>query len=812
MPFWDELYAGEMDKSELLPSMETYSFKDAAVILHSSATVPARQAAPDDILRGAMATKSDLLFCVPSMIEAWCRIPEQVEWITQTQGVFYGGGPLASEVGDPLARKGVDNFRESNGMDWAYFSLSSCCGTHFVPLDDENAQLILTINEYQVPAVLNTMVDGVPAYDTNDILAPHPTKKGLWKVAGRSDEHIMHSTGEKPQSRFDINDEEKLAGFRNAIWPTVEKVNSFVPQHSRLFKAMIIVSSPSKPFTYTTKGTPRRPAIITEYQPEIEALYATVNETTQAHLPPPRSWSLPHAIEFVRCVVQEVMTRHILDTDDIFQKGCDSLQATWIRNSILHALRQTTQVNSRAVPGNFDYQHPSISGLAQYVSGLVSTEKPSDDMVDEKQRVAAMHVMVQKYSRDLPRHTPKMDRPARSVVLVTGTTGSLGAALLAALVDDPKVSKVYAFNRKGPQSLEERQRQVLAERGYDAERIVKSGKVVFIDADTSGDKLGLQMDSYEKVRTSVTHILHNDTSQRYEDVLPLTAPDSMAGDLQAFPQLLRLEPSPFSPPPQLLYVSSIGMLAHASRSDPVLEEPVDASIALASGYTESKWVSETLLENVGDDLAKAGTPLRTVVVRLGQITGSSGNGAWNTTEQIPALVKSSTYLRCLPDFDAEASWIAVNAAARATIDMLHSSGSAFSTYHLTHPRPVHWRTLFAPIAQALELQSVAYDVWLQQLRNSSERSRRMAPDQEVEELQRNPALKLVEHFEEMFAGGAKGGDEASEVAREALGLPKLSVAQAVQVAPSLSEESLPQLTAKDTMQGVRYWKSIGYLQ
>lgn len=45
--------------------------------------------------------------------------------------------------------------------------------------------------------VTNTMVDGVGAYATSDILAPHPTKPNYWKVFGRADDQIMHNTGEK---------------------------------------------------------------------------------------------------------------------------------------------------------------------------------------------------------------------------------------------------------------------------------------------------------------------------------------------------------------------------------------------------------------------------------------------------------------------------------------------------------------------------------------------------------------------------------------------------------------------------------------
>jgi hypothetical protein len=38
---------------------------------------------------------------------------------------------------------------------------------------------------------------------------------------------------------------------------------------------MILTASPSKPFEYTPKGTPRRPVALRLYSSEIEALYRT---------------------------------------------------------------------------------------------------------------------------------------------------------------------------------------------------------------------------------------------------------------------------------------------------------------------------------------------------------------------------------------------------------------------------------------------------------------------------------------------------------------------------------------------------------
>ena len=56
------------------------------------------------------------------------------------------------------------------------------------------------------PSVVNTRVDGVDAYATSDLFEPHPDAakrargRGLWRLIGRVDDQIMHSTGEKVRS------------------------------------------------------------------------------------------------------------------------------------------------------------------------------------------------------------------------------------------------------------------------------------------------------------------------------------------------------------------------------------------------------------------------------------------------------------------------------------------------------------------------------------------------------------------------------------------------------------------------------------
>lgn len=87
---------------------------------------------------------------------------------------------------------------------------------------------------------------------------------------------------------------------------------------------MIFVSSRTKPFSYTDKGTPRRHAMVREYEQEIENLYnGQALETLTLEVPPPTSWDESSSLDFVQEIVTAVLRRHVQDDADIFRFGCD---------------------------------------------------------------------------------------------------------------------------------------------------------------------------------------------------------------------------------------------------------------------------------------------------------------------------------------------------------------------------------------------------------------------------------------------------------------------------------------------------------
>ncbi|KAK0230498.1 hypothetical protein IW262DRAFT_1478004 [Armillaria fumosa] len=208
-------------------------------------------------------------------------------------------------------------------------------------------------NVFSEPSVINTNVDDADGFAISDLFAPHPTKPGYWKIIGRIDDQIVHNTGKKTNTG-------PLESMFNRD-PHVLAVIMFgrgkyhAPQHSRLFKDMIIVAKPGRPFVYTAKNTVRRQAVLNDYRAEIVTLYETVEDRARSGILPPLEWIDTSTLEFVHNVVLQTLHRLVLDNQDLFQHDCDSLHATRIRNTLLRALRDSVGLDTSQFPDDLVY-------------------------------------------------------------------------------------------------------------------------------------------------------------------------------------------------------------------------------------------------------------------------------------------------------------------------------------------------------------------------------------------------------------------------------------------------------------------------
>jgi hypothetical protein len=141
----------------------------------------------------------------------------------------------------------------------------------------------------------------------------------------------------------------------------------------------------------------------------------------------------------------------------------------------------------------FDY--PTLNDLSIAIALLVE-HGHDDSKVDIEQAITAM---IKKYTTDLPRPVSQQtaEPRERAVVLLTGSTGNIGSEVLAALLANDRVAKVYTLNRPSAVS-HDRQRAAFAERALDT-RLLKDPKLVPLVGNVFNERLGLEPKNFDEV-------------------------------------------------------------------------------------------------------------------------------------------------------------------------------------------------------------------------------------------------------------------------------------------------------------------------
>ncbi|KAJ7670303.1 hypothetical protein B0H17DRAFT_202349 [Mycena rosella] len=435
-------------------------------------------ATPERILRSAVAARCTTILCPPTFLEEWAKDASSIEQLRSFTHVSFAGGPLPQHAGNILEQNGVplslvygsteagaiaQMWKTPHKEGWEYFQLIDGESTVLVPIEDDSSGLLFHLIIKESPtrclALTNTEIDGVRACDTGDILQQSPTNSEVYRLYGRVDDQIMHSNGEKtnpgplehilaqnplvkttlmfgrgkPHAGVLVMPSEEVSNrdsFRDAIWPTVEEANKFAPSHSRLFKEMIILSNPSKPFHLTAKGTLRRNAILQDYAQEIKDAYDAFDQasfSSSAFGAGSRGGEnvVNDALEIVRTHVHAHVNPSISDNEDLFEAGADSLLAARIRRDIMQSLSEPSlnipDVVVQSLPNDVVFTSPSIGRLASFIHGIIvcSAALPQTGLTFMKSVPAS--ILDQKDNTIVRLREPEAGEPP--LILVHGGTG-----------------------------------------------------------------------------------------------------------------------------------------------------------------------------------------------------------------------------------------------------------------------------------------------------------------------------------------------------------------------------------------------------
>lgn len=751
------------------------------------------------------------IFCAPALLEQLLQEPKGLEQAKRLDFILYTGGPLSPSAGDRLSR--VTDICQLYGQtetgviaalvplreNWSYFEWQPAYETTMELISEDVYEMVIHRDPSLawIRGICHIFPD-VEEWRTRDLFKPHPSNPNLWRFHGRTDDILVLSNGEKfnpvPMEGI-VQGHELVSGalivgqgrFQAAllveprhnvmtqdslideIWPSVQQANVEGPGHAKILRSKIVITSPEKPFLRAGKGTVVRGTTTKLYASEIESLYA--NRNTQL-LPGDPILAAPYNLEACRQFVRACSTSffpetNITETDDFFALGLDSLQTVELAGGIKTGLRHHPKASDLSwLSTKTIYTNPTIFSLAKLIHSRLNsestTETGSSDL--KEHREARMNALVEEYTRDLPqkKEVRSISPTSKISVALTGSTGSLGSHLLRALLDDPNVSKVYCLNRSA--DAQKRHERNFAEHGLDyglgnPQVLVGRGgigcsitgpKAEFIKADFGRPLFGLSARKLAELTNDVNVIIHNAWKVDFNHSLESFEETHIRGVRNFIDWSIGSTLHP-----HIFFVSSISSVGNWGAShgsnESVSEIPVtDSSVAQALGYGESKHVSERIL-----DIAATRSGVPASILRVGQIAGSltPSDEAWNRTEWMPCMVKTSKALRRIPASIPDVDWILVNKLASIILELVHTGVETGTPqiFNLVNPTSAPWAPLVPPIQKRFgsECQVVPLAEWIDILKQVDMNDK--------EELASKPALKILDFYMDLERAGSVAG-------------------------------------------------------
>ncbi|MFE5619677.1 thioester reductase domain-containing protein, partial [Streptomyces sp. NPDC056524] len=391
-------------------------------------------------------------------------------------------------------------------------------------------------------------------------------------------------------------------------------------------------------------------------------------------------------------------TRRIKDEESFLSQGFDSLTAVELRN------RCNALVGGR-LPATVVFDHPTPVALAAFVhdelargtAGAGSGGPESSDSVTSLDFADEVRL-----SEDI--------RPAAEVVrsvvdprevLLTGATGFLGAFLLRDLMRSTGARVHCLVRGDDPAQARARLRENLER--YQVWDAVDADRLSVIVGDLAEPRLGLSDEDFDRLAETVDVVYHNGAQVHWLHPYQSLKASNVGGT----EEVLRLAARHRTVP--VHYVSTVGVFEGAVTAGVPLKvsDPTGPAERLPSGYLQSKWVAEQVVE-----LARErGLPVS--VYRVDVISGDQDNGACQTSDFVWLSLKGLLQAGAVPaDVGGRFHLLPVDYVSAAILRISGRSTAAGRTFHLFNRSSVSLRECVGRLRSlGYSLDEVDWETW-----------------------------------------------------------------------------------------------------
>ncbi|OTA69363.1 acetyl-CoA synthetase-like protein [Hypoxylon sp. EC38] len=737
----------------------------------------------DNLVDAMEQFRPESFHCVPYSLKLLAESEHGIDLLRRCKLVLFGGSSCPDELGDRLVNAGVylvghygatemgqlmTSFRDREDKAWNYLRPFPKVAPYlrFEPIGEGLYELIVLDG---LPTKVCSNSDDPPnSFHTRDTFTPHPTMPNAWAYKGRLDDRVTLVNGEKVLPipfehrlrQHELVEEALIFGVGKAfpgllifpsekardmskddllktLQPVITAGNEAAEKFGQISMEMVEILPFGTIYPRTDKGTIIRAAAYRAFEEVIESVYVRFETHDDARDGVRKTLDLPGLVAYLLDMFTNAIgIKGLTEETDFFECGTDSLQAVAARAKIMREI----DIGDAVLSNNVVFEHPSVQKLASYLNSLRTGEE-----LAETDEITLMSNLIEKYSK-FPQFVPGGQQPDGEVVLLTGSTGSLGAHILSQLVLLPQVKKVYCLVRaNAPEDAHSRVVSSLKSRNIFSTAVTE--KAVCLPSDFSQESLGLDPSTFDTLRSTLTTVIHSAWMVNFNVGLSSFERSHIAGVHHMIKLCLSV---PFSEPAKLFFVSSISAAAGTPIPAAIRETHIeDLHHAQNMGYARSKLVTEHIIR-----AAAKTTGMRARVLRSGQLMGDAQNGLWNPSEAIPLMIQSATTIGALPMLDETPSWLPVDKSASAILELSGLSPNSKTglsenseeVYHVLNPKLFSWGNDLLPALKAagLEFEVIPQWEWVRRLRESE-------PDPK-----KNPPIKLLEFFAEKYDNDAAG--------------------------------------------------------
>ncbi|MFC5664243.1 amino acid adenylation domain-containing protein [Kitasatospora misakiensis] len=282
-------------------------------------------------------------------------------------------------------------------------------------------------------------------------------------------------------------------------------------------------------------------------------------------------------------------------------------------------------------------------------------------------------------------------------LLLTGATGFVGAQLLHDLLDRTDATVHCLVRADGPD--EARRRVADALHRYRLWREGTGHRIVAVPGDLSSPRLGLNRADHHRLADQLDTLVHAGAMVNLVRGYRAHRRTNVTGTVE----LLRLAAT--GRPKTVHFVSTLAACPpDPSGAGSVLERPVPASHTPDTGYGQSKWVAERLLQTAAD------RGMAVAVHRLGEVMPATRTGIPNPDSRVELLVQACLRVGAWFTSDLATDYTPVDHVGRLLVAAVSHRRPGY--FHLLRPGPLRLDDVLGAFGTTFGLRRVEYrDFW-----------------------------------------------------------------------------------------------------